>query len=48
MTNQNIISKTKEKYPKEQELEKLILEEKTKGTSDIEIGNKYGVAFTLV
>jgi hypothetical protein len=27
------------------ELEKAILKEKTKGTPDIEIGNKYGVNF---
>jgi DNA modification methylase len=48
MTNQNILSKTKEKYPEEQELEKLILDEKTKGTSDIEIGNKYGVNLRFI
>lgn len=30
------------------ELERAILKEKAKGTSDIKIGNKYGVTFMLV
>jgi len=38
----------KTNYKTNTELEKAILKEKTKGTSDIKIGNKYGVTFMLV
>ncbi|MCS7227651.1 MAG: hypothetical protein NZ839_01650 [Endomicrobia bacterium] len=33
---------------KNKELQKIILEEKIKGTSDAEIGKKYGVSFKYI
>lgn len=42
MTNQKVSFKT------EQELQEAILQEKIKGTPDLEIGQKYGVTFRYI
>ncbi len=42
MSNQKVISKT------EEELQRAILQEKARGTSDLEIGRKYGVTFRYI
>ena len=42
MSNQKLNFKT------EKELQKAILQEKTRGTPDIEIGQRYGVTFKYV
>jgi len=42
MSNQKVSFKT------EKELQKAILEEKTRGTSDLEIGQRYGVTFRYI
>ena len=45
---QKINSNKVTRFKTKQELEKTILLEKEKGTSDIEIGNKYGVTFRYI
>ncbi|MEA2006420.1 MAG: hypothetical protein U9O50_09230 [Acidobacteriota bacterium] len=42
MSNQKVSFKT------EEELKKAILQEKAKGTPDLEIGQKYGVTFRYI
>jgi len=42
MTNQKVSFKT------EKELQEAILQEKARGTSDLEIGKKYGVTFRYI
>ena len=42
MANQRINFKT------ERELQEIILQEKARGTSDLEIGQKYGVTFRYI
>jgi len=42
MSNRKLNSKT------DRELQKVILQEKARGTSDLEIGQKYGVTFKYI
>ncbi|MEW6614471.1 MAG: hypothetical protein AB1401_03220 [Thermodesulfobacteriota bacterium] len=42
MTNQKVNFKT------EKELQEVILQEKARGTADLEIGQKYGVTFRYI
>ncbi len=42
------MGKEKLKFKTEKELHKAILQEKAKGTSDLEIGQKYGVTFKYI
>jgi len=37
-----------ESHPSEKELQEIILEEKARGTPDLEIGQKYGVTYRYI